>query len=108
MHSKTEGKLPDQEEKMMTSEVDSWSKTPDQACVPVTLIIAYTSLMNQMYFTILCRVKTNPIVKCMANFLYPVLLGYIGGFLYSKTLRKFILEKRNYTSAQTTTDIITR
>lgn len=93
---------------MMTSEVDSWSKMPDQACVPVTLIIAYTSLMNQIYFTILCRVKTNPVVKCMANYLYPVLLGYLGGLLYSKALRKFILEKRNYTSAQTTTDIITR
>ena len=65
-------------------------------------------LMNQMYFTILCRVKTNPIVKFMVNYLYPVLLGYLGGFLYSKALRKFILEERNYTSAQTTIDIITR
>ena len=44
----------------------------------------------------------------MVNYLYPVPLGHLGGFLYSKALRKFILEERNYTSTQTTIDIITR
>lgn len=34
--------LPDQGKKIMISEVDIWSKMPDQACKLITLIIAHT------------------------------------------------------------------
>ena len=42
---------------MVTSEVDSWSKMPDQACAPVTSITAYILLMNQMYFVFVLNLR---------------------------------------------------
>lgn len=106
---KLEGNLPDQDEK--SGDIWKWTVDPKRQirfCVPVTLITAYTLLMNQMYFTILCRVKTNPVVKFMINYLYPVLLGYSERFLYSKALRNFILRRKKlYLCSDSTIDIIT-
>ena len=71
-----EEKLPDQNEKKMTSEADSWPKVLDQAWIPSTLIIAHTFVYEPNIIQSHAEFKFNQIVWFMVNYLYPTLVDF--------------------------------
>ena len=71
-----EEKLPDQTEKKMTSEADSWPKVLDQAWIPITLIIAHTFVYEPNIIQSHAEFKFNQIVWFMVNYLYPTLVDF--------------------------------
>lgn len=71
-----EEKLPDQNEKKMTSEADSWPKVLGQAWIPITLIIAHTFAYEPNIFQSPAEFEFNLIVWFMINYLYPTLVDF--------------------------------
>ena len=59
----------------------------DQACLPITLIIAHNFAYElNVFHNLILSVKLIQLLAHMAIYLYPVLLDYFGGFLHSKAL----------------------
>ena len=91
--------LPDWDERM-TSEVNSWLKVPDEACMPVTVTVAHTfpiwtkciSFLGLIICKFQKKKKINPVAGFLANYLCPVLPGCLGGFLFSKAIIGWQLE----------------
>ena len=80
------------QDKKTTSEIESYPKMLDLTCMIIysVLLISWTFAYesNVFYYrqNSIQSLKLNPIVGLMVNYLCPVLLGYLGGFLLSKAM----------------------